>query len=314
MRILRLVRSAACTAAVIGLASACANGGTKLTPSTGPIALTARQTLASWMDRQAGRTTLLYGAAFDSNDVYVYAYPKGKLVGTLTGFNGPQGECVDPVGNVFIANTGASQIIEYAHGAKSPTATLNDPNEYPVSCSVNPRNGDLAVTNILSGSGGPGSVSIYKKAIGTPKNYTDSNFFRMYFLSYDDKGNLFVDGTNNSGGFHYAKLPSGRKTFVDITLDKPIQFPGDVQYDGKYVAIGDQGTANVYQTSGGKIVGTTTLGGAQQVGTFFIFGKTILCPSSCPANVSVYAYPAGGLPMRSLQLSGGSPGVVVISK
>ncbi len=282
MRILRLVRSAACTAAVIGLASACDNGGTKLTPSTGHIAVTARQALTSWMDPQARRHTLLYGGGSDANTVYVYAYPKGTLVGTLTGFNGFQGECVDQAGNVFIANTEASQILEYAHGGTSPIATLNDPNQFPVGCSVSGLNGDLAVTNIVSTSGGPGSVSIYKKAIGTPKNYTDSNFFRMYFLSYDDKGNLFVDGTNNSGGFHYAKLPSGRKTFVDITLDKPIQFPGDVQYDGKYVAIGDQGTANVYQTSGGKIVGTTTLGGAQQVGTFFIFRQDDLVPVLLP--------------------------------
>ncbi len=314
MEILRLVRSAAGATAIFALASACTSNGTTLTPSRGPIALTARQALTSWMDAQARRRTLLYGASFDSNTVYVYAYPKGTLVGMLTGFNEPQGECVDQGGNVFIANTGASQILEYAHGATSPIATLSDPNQYPVACSVSAINGDLAVANIASTSGGPGSVSIYKKATGAPKNDVDSNFFRMDFLGYDDKGNLFVDGTDSSGGFRYAKLPSARKTFVDITLNKAIAFPGDVQYDGKYVTIGDQGTANVYQTSGAKVVGTTTLGGAQEVSTFFIFGKTILCPSSCPGNVSVYAYPAGGAPTRSLQLSGGSPGAVVISR
>jgi hypothetical protein len=301
-------------AAILVMASACTSSGTSLTPSSGSDVVRSRQVRASWMAPQAKRRTLLYGAAFDSNGVYVYAYPKGTLVGTLTGFNGPQGECVDQSGNVFIANTGASQIIEYAHGAKNPTATLDDPNEYPVSCSVNPKNGDLAVTNILSGSGGPGSVSVFKKASGAPKTLSDANIHRMDFLGYDDKGNLFVDGTDSSGGFRYAKLPSGRKKFVDITLDKAIQFPGDVQYDGKYIAIGDQGTANVYQTSGGTVVGTTTLGGAQQVGTFFIFGTTILCPSSCAGDVSAYAYPGGGEPKKSFQLAGGAPGVVVISK
>jgi hypothetical protein len=266
------------------------------------------------MDPAAKRTALLYGAAFGTNDVYVYTYPKGKLVGTLTGFNEPQGECVDRGGNVFIANTGTSQLIEYVHGGTSPIATLNDPNQYPVSCSVNPINEDLAVANILSGSGGPGSVSIYKKGRGTPKIYSDSNFFRMYFLGYDAKGDLFVDGSNSSASFKYAELPKGSKTFTDITLNKAIAFPGDVQYDGKYVAVGDQGNANIYQTSGGTIVGTTTLGGAQQVGTFFIFGNTVLCPGSCGADVAVYAYPAGGAPIKALNLVDGAPGVVVISK
>jgi hypothetical protein len=39
-----------------------------------------------------------------------------RLVGTLTGFTNPQGDCVDKSNNVWIVDTEASQLIEYAHG------------------------------------------------------------------------------------------------------------------------------------------------------------------------------------------------------
>ncbi|MGA8533197.1 MAG: hypothetical protein WB615_03695 [Candidatus Tumulicola sp.] len=316
------------TGACAGVAILSACGGTSTnaplnSQSVAPVgALLARNAGAtvrpdrrsSWMARFARRGMLLYGSDFSNNSVDVYSYPKGKLVGTLTGFNQPQGECVDTAGNVFIANTGTSQTLEYAHGGTTPIATFDDSGQYPVSCAVDPTSANLAVANVLSTSGSPGSVSVYKPGKSTPKIFTDKNFSRMYFLAYDAAGNLFVDGTSVSGSFQYAELRKGKQRFADITLGTTIQFPGDVQYDGTYIAIGDQGNANIYQTSGATIVGTTTLGGVNQLSTFFILGKKVLCPGSCNADVAVYAYPAGGAPVKSLSLSQGAPGIVVISQ
>jgi hypothetical protein len=307
-----LQRSLSVTAAVAVLAGCSA--GSQLAPlntASGPSTVHSDRN-KSWMEPGAKKGALLYGANFSTNDVDVYTYPQGKLTGTLTGFNEPSGECADATGNVFIANTGTSQILEYAHGGSTPIATLNDPGQYPVSCSSNPQNGDLAVSNILSTSGS-GSVSIYKKAHGTPKIFSDSNFYRMEFLGYDGKGNLFVDGSNASGLFQYAELPKGRKSFTDIALNQSISFPGSVQYDGKYMAIGDQIGSVIYQTLGAKVVGMTTLGGATEVSTFFILGKKLLCPSTCNADLATYKYPAGGSPIKTLMLSNGAPGVVVVS-
>jgi hypothetical protein len=50
----------------------------------------------SWMS--AGAKTikkLMYVAGATSNTVYIYDYEKRKLVGELTGFDQPNGECVD---------------------------------------------------------------------------------------------------------------------------------------------------------------------------------------------------------------------------
>ncbi len=59
--------------------------------------------------------------------VYVFSYPTGKRVGTLTGFYFPTGECVDKHGDVWVLNMSPEVIVEYAHGGTSPIATLDDP-------------------------------------------------------------------------------------------------------------------------------------------------------------------------------------------
>lgn len=118
----------------------------------------------SWMAPEAKRDTLLYISDVGTNDVYVYAYPTGIFLGTLTGFSGPEGECVDKTGDVFIANYAASDILEYAHGGTSPIATLSDPGYLPESCAIDPTTGNLAVTNYLTTGAGQGNVAIYKDA------------------------------------------------------------------------------------------------------------------------------------------------------
>lgn len=149
----------------------------------------------SWMAPEAKRDNLLYISDVGTDDVDVYAYPKGVFLGTLTGFSGPEGECVDKTGDVFIANYAASSILEYAHGGTSPIATLNDPGYLPGGCSIDPTTGNLAVTNYLTTGAGQGNVAIYKDAKGTPKAYhADPLILEMFFCGYDKAGNLFVDG------------------------------------------------------------------------------------------------------------------------
>ena len=156
---------------------------------------------------------LLYISDIGTNDVYVYSYPRGKLMGALTGFESPEGECVNKAGDVWITNTSAAEIVEYAHGGASPIATLSDAGQYPVGCSVNKSTGDLAVSNSQTTSSGAGSVSVYPAASGTPKTYSVPNTYYPYFLGYDSHGDLFVDGENSGfTAFEFARLSKGGKT------------------------------------------------------------------------------------------------------
>jgi hypothetical protein len=140
----------------------------------------------------------------------------------------------------------------------------------------------------------------------------------VYFCGYDPKGNLYVDGQNPSGYFEFAELPKGKKTFTNILLKGgTVYFPGQIQWDGKYLAVGDQDAGNIsgytysaiYQTTGagGKIVGKTPLNDSLDVAGFWIQGDTVVAPnaqelaSQHGGNVYFYKYPAGGNPTKNLK-------------
>jgi hypothetical protein len=253
----------------------------------------------SWMASDAMRSDLLYISDANANVVDVFSYPQLKPEGKLTGFNGPWGECVDKHGNVFIANDNAYQILEYAHGGTQPIATLSDPGYYPRGCSIDPTTGNLAVANIVNTSLGEGNIAIYKNAKGNPSTYyADSHVFNVYSCGYDSSGNLFIDGENEgSSSFAFAELASGARKFTNITLNQPIKSAGGLQWDGKYVAVGDQYT-NIYQFSihgkTGTKVGTTPLNGAGRDAEFWIKGSNVIVPDSDKLHVAIWDYPAGG--------------------
>lgn len=245
----------------------------------------------------ASRDKLLYVSDVGTNDVNVYSYPDGSLVGQLTGFNEPQGECVDSMGNILITNTLDSDILEYAHGGTAPIATWHDPGQYPVDCSYSKYLNSIAVANSMTTSGGPGSVAVY----GNPNNpniYSNPQLYRVNFLSYDRKNHLFVDGTTAKGNFHYAKM-GVLGHFYELNLKAIIGFPAGVQFSGKPtdMAVGDP-TGTIYLAHGPNILGTTTLGDSCSLGQFFITKSKVIVPEACNASVGIYPYPAGGSPVK----------------
>jgi len=274
----------------------------------------------SWIDPASSGGALLYVSDFLRWTVNVYNYPAGTLVGTLTGIKFPSGECVDASGNVYVTAEGQEQTLEYAHGGAKPIAKFKSPAGYlPVSCAIDPTTGDLAVANIESGSSEnpfPGDVSVYQGATAKPMRFLAPNIYSYYFLGYDDAGNLFVDGSAGKPGvsvrFEYAELQAGHKRMKPITLTGGnVAFPGNVQWDGSHITIGDQDNAVIYQTDGANIVGSTPLTGSSDVVGYFIEGNSVICPDNGNASVESYNYPAGGTPVSTLTGFDGPDGAVV---
>ena len=249
----------------------------------------------SWMSPEAKNDKLLYISDVATNDVNVYSYPQGAMVGQLTGFNEPQGECVSDVGNVYITNTLDSDILEYAHGGTTPINTFSDPGQYPVGCSISKYLGKLAVANIMSVSAGPGSISTYGYHPGT---FYDPSLYRMEFLGYDKKAPLFVAGTNAKGAFRYAKMEV-LGHFLAVNLKDSITAPAGIQFSGRRtdMAVGDS-TGTIYLARGPNILGTTTVNDTCSLGQFFITKSKVIVPEACNGSVGIYPYPAGGSPMK----------------
>jgi hypothetical protein len=291
----------------------------------------------SWMSAEAAKSKdLLYVSDYSyyKNEVDVFSYPADKQVGTLTtDMLNPDGLCVDKKGDVWVVNNtpNANDVVEFAHGGTTPIATLVDPGESAISCAVDPASGDLAVTSGTDIYSGAGGLAIYKGGKGTPAFYSDTKMYEMFWCGYDNNGNLFVDGqpSNDGSGFALAELPKGKKALTNITLTGgKINFPGQVQWDGKYLLVGDQEaqgngspqTSAVYETTGagGKIVKKITLKGSTDVSQYEVLGSTMLAPNSQDSSfgggdVLFYKYPAGGAATKKLNGSFDYPIGLVVS-
>jgi hypothetical protein len=272
----------------------------------------------SWMLLEAQSEDLLYVA--NVADVTVYSFPKGKLVGTLSGFDSAAGACGDTHGDIFVTDLGHRQIVEYAHGGKEPEAILQDPGEEPAGCAIDPKTGDLAVASLDSTFGG-GDVAIYARAKGKPKPFVDPGITNYYYCGYDDEGNLYVDG-QLKGGFQLAEMPEGSNDFTTISLNQHINWPGAVQWDGQYLVVGDKGATVAYrfQVSGsmGMLEGTVDFDGTQSPEQFWIDHRKIIVPNeyftkSVPhSDVLVYDYPRGGRAVGTISRAlEGADGAVV---
>jgi len=277
--------------------------------AVGPATPSATQAAPqSWMASDAKHGALLYVSDLGNDTVGVYSYPQGKLKGTLSGFYFVHSGCVDQHGHVFITNLG--KILEFDHGGTKPIATLKEPGYGAQGCSVDPQTGNLAVANIGQiYSSGSGNIAIFKHAKGSPKFFADANIFFDYGCAYDNKGNLYVVGSDMHGFFKFAEIPAGSHSYTNITLDQYITVPGGVQWDGKHVAVEDQGAgyhgSTVYQVavsgSTANVVGTTTLTGSVDIIQFWLYGKKIIGPNiGSNPNVMFWKYPAGGTALKTI--------------
>lgn len=262
----------------------------------------------SWMKPDAVTRDLLYISDFRT--VKVFTYPQGQPEGILRGFGDSVGECADNKANVFVVDRGANEILEYAHGAITKRAVLHSLINYPNGCSVDPTTGNLAVATRGYSSRGA-ALEVYRHARGTATLYRDSRFQHFDFCGYDSHGNLFADGETSSRAFVFAELAKGTKALKNVTLNQTILFPGQVQWDGANVAVGDAISPEIYEFtisgSSGDKVGTTHLGdNAYHPQQFWIQRPTVIVPNlyevrhSFHSNVLFYNYPAGGRATKRL--------------
>jgi hypothetical protein len=205
-------------------------------PPSPAVPATSSQSLAiaahgepgeSWMLPEAKNENLLYDAV--NGAVWVYSYPQGEIVGRLT--VPAVALCTDAAGNLWMVGSPSEHFIaEYAHGGEKPIKILQAENLDPAACSIDPTTGDLAVV-------GGGRVNVYARASGPPTKYKVSNGTSS--CTYDGDGNLFVLGNNKSDDVAVAELRKGATKFHGISgYTNDTGYPGKIQWDGKYVAIG----------------------------------------------------------------------------
>jgi hypothetical protein len=281
------------------------NGGSLGTASVGTASTLTHG--RSWASPEARTHDLLYISDLENQNVAFYSYPGLQPMGVITGFFNPEGLCVNKAGDVWVTNDtneGVHQVTEYAHGSTTPMANLIDPQGSTLGCSVDFKNGDLAVTDFF-GTHGQGGVSIWKNAQGAPTLYVASNIYYYWYCGYDGKGNLYTDGFDSGSSMSIAVLHRGKHKFqaMNVPGNNPFWYPGGVQWDGKYLAVGDEyGPIYQYSVKGNTntLVNTITLNQENEIPQFWIHGTTVIAPNSNGHNTLLYPYPGGGDPTANI--------------
>jgi hypothetical protein len=203
---------------------------------------------------------LLYVTGYPSTTLYTY--PKGEFISTLqvNGF----AMCSNSVGDVFITNY--SGVAEYPHGGAKQIAFLPGPFGSVGSCSVDPTTGDLAVASASTSGYG---IGVYRQERRHRWHRPRVFPFTQYPLacSYDSMGNLFVDAVLSDVTYLF-ELPKGGSKFRTITLTQKIVAPGNLQWDGQYLAVADTQFLIIYRFAikgrRAQEIGSMSISGAQE--------------------------------------------------
>lgn len=239
-----------------------------------------------------------------NDEVTVYNFQTQKLVGVLTHFTKPMGECVDASGNVYVADAGANTVVEYAHGGSKAIKTFDDSPDTPYTCAVDPTTGNLAVAN-------NDNVAIWPKGgSGPPTRYTDSALFTFKGCAYDAAGNLLT--TNGADPSAFAWLPHGGSQLVTITMPGPKAgwkwyYVSGIQWDGRFFMLDFE--SMVYRVT--VLHGLAYYVGDTQLSSYGTYGPfAIYIPSSKSESAQVLAragneigsfdYPSGSGPLFSI--------------
>jgi hypothetical protein len=281
------------------------------------------------------KAPVLFVSDAGTADVYIYNLPALKVVGKITGFSQPQGECSDNHGDVWVTDAGAQTIYELTHHGQLENE-LSIAGGTPDACAWDPATGNLAVMSLFGTGSVSGAVLVYPHGSGSPTKYQNHGQFYYNLGGYDGDGNLFFDGRTAGGKFMLSELPKGASSArtVKITGGK-IYFPGMVQWDSKTnrLIVGDQSCGNVYASclysiaisgTNGTIKGRTNLQNSRggQVcdlvqGVEYngeIAGSDFDFCGGTPSATYLWPYPAGGAPTASNNTIDSAPVGAAISE
>jgi hypothetical protein len=322
------IRHCACAVAVLCALSACRGAATPslsggATPDRVAASVARRAAPShpdhrkSWISPELKRALapLLFVSDPGTADVYIYNLPTLKVVGTITGFSQPQGECSDNKGNVWVTDSTAKIVYELSHRGYLENE-LSETN--PAACTWDSKTGSLAIMNLFGAGSSSGSVVIYARGSGSPRSYRNPAQYYYNFGGYDANGNLFFDGRDARGKFMLSELPKGANTAYTIKVTGgTIYFPGMVQWDSANheLVVGDQSCGNAYSsclysmtianktaTVKAKISLQTYAGGHVcdlVQGVLYngkIDGSDFNFCGDTPSTTYLWPYPAGGAP------------------
>ncbi len=243
----------------------------------------------------------------------------GDVVETLQGpaidFDGPTGLSVtnDPA-TLYVAMSANFQVAVF--GNDSSLQRLDDIDQ-PLDVAVDGR-GNVAAMNYY------GTVACFNGGARTPTRviYGPSSsalwpFTRLDWGAFDANGNLFVDGTTENNAVMFGEIVGGCVSGNAITPLRGMQ-------------LANAGAVQITKNSDIAVLNASTIGHIPLINTYRLTGNTLQLESVTPLigavdpvdialtdsasvltvdaslrSVSLYRYPSGGPPLKTVDLPGG---------
>ena len=257
---------------------------------------------------------LWYLSVTPSNVIPAYTLPGLKSVYAISSLSAPQGMCTIGKKTFWVANSGADDLLEFSHRGTTPIKTLSVAGTQLASCAVDPTTGNIAAGTLYGAQ-----VFVWKHANGSPTPYSlPLPCELVYFEGYDGSADLFADCFENNGHTGLYELPKNASAFESLSVNQSIGFPGGVQWDGKHLAVGDQGAAPnaIYRFSCAKNTctneGTVSLEGTVDCVQGWIHKGIVVCDDYATGDAYVWQYPTGGSPFESITGVGSAIGSVIV--
>jgi sugar lactone lactonase YvrE len=236
----------------------------------------------------------LYVSSYRLNYVSVYC-TKGHNqppIGQITsGIQTPEGANTDRAGNLYVTNTNANTVTEYAPGATTPSFTYSSGLAFPAGVAVD-SSGNVYVSSLS-----PASVEVFAQGSNTPlRSMTDMTY--PIDLALDPAGDLYVTTfTSTFGNGQILKYPPGGTTGTDLGI--LTGEPGGITLDASNdIVTADQRLPGVLVFPPGATQPAATFAQATVDPDPVRFSKNekqVYVGDAIDNAVYVYAYPGGTL-------------------
>jgi hypothetical protein len=283
--------------------AACSNNGGSSLASSGLPGIT-HIVERSQQATLKGTGPYQYISNFYGGTISVFDYPKyDAQIGSISSVPTPHGECTNALfgsgKETFWAVSSSGYhspgaLYEFKVGVKGPIKTLTTPSgDFPNGCAIDPATG-----NLVAAMRGNGQVVTWTKASGKG-TVSQTPLVGAWFAGFDNKSNLYVDGFETNNAFSLVELPKGSKSWKTLSLNASIAFPGEVQFDGKYLTLNGVESHNIfgYTCSGTTctLKRTVSLRGSSTCDTWIANGYVICADDAGAETTIIYKYPAGGI-------------------
>jgi|HubBroStandDraft_5_1064220.scaffolds.fasta_scaffold00691_12 hypothetical protein len=285
----------------------------------------------SFFDSSEKGEPLVFVSDYTGNVVDIYRqHGNNKMVGQITGLNGPSGLASDPTDNLYVT-TGSSIPIYASPYTGMPLLTLDDTGFFPNGVAIS-RLGVVGVTNFCNApSCGNGSGNVVFFA---PNSTTQCarvadpyNFGFVFFDAFNNRGDLYITGESADYTRDTVGVVRGgckAKAITLLTTNSALGGVPSIRVDrrGRIAITSKSGSVYAIVTykppkngSLGAPVSTTLLSSSSTPAADFAFtasGRSLYEANILnPAVAYKYEYPAGGTEEQSIAVGGQPFGVAV---